>query len=117
MTNRGWHETVRPTEIYKGVHTRVLYQKLRNTRLRGGPAVRQSNGGPRGATGNEGHTGGATCGAGVAQQGAMGVWGGAGGGGLPGALFWAPEKAGVRQPLLIFSLLLALGTPENAGVA
>ena len=30
------------------------------------------------------------------------------------ALFWAPEKGGVRQPLLILSLLL--GTPENAGV-
>ena len=30
------------------------------------------------------------------------------------ALFWAPEKAGLRQPLLIFSPLL--GTPENAGV-
>ena len=30
------------------------------------------------------------------------------------ALLWAPEKAGVRQPLLIFSP--CLGTPENAGV-
>ena len=30
------------------------------------------------------------------------------------ALFWAPQKAGVRQPILILSPLL--GTPENAGV-
>ena len=30
------------------------------------------------------------------------------------ALFWAPEQAGMRQPLLILSL--CLGTPENAGV-
>ena len=28
------------------------------------------------------------------------------------ALFWAPEKAGVRQPILIFSPRLALGTPR-----
>ena len=33
------------------------------------------------------------------------------------ALFWAYEKARVREPLLILSLRLALGTPENAGVA
>ena len=32
------------------------------------------------------------------------------------AHLWAPEKAGVRQTLLIFSPRLALGTPENAGV-
>ena len=32
------------------------------------------------------------------------------------ALFWASEKVGVRQPLLIFFSRLALGTPENAGV-
>ena len=30
------------------------------------------------------------------------------------ALFWAPEKAGVRQPILILSP--CLGTPENVGV-
>ena len=29
-------------------------------------------------------------------------------------LFWAPEKARVRQPILIVPPLL--GTPENAGV-
>ena len=32
------------------------------------------------------------------------------------ALFWAPKKVGVRQPLLIFSPRLALGTLEDAGV-
>ena len=32
------------------------------------------------------------------------------------ALFWAPEKAVGRQPLLIFSLRLKLGPLENAGV-
>ena len=32
------------------------------------------------------------------------------------ALFWAPEKAGVRQPLLIFSPCLALGTPRRQGL-
>ena len=32
------------------------------------------------------------------------------------ALFWAPEKAGVRLPLVIFSPRLVLGTPKNAGV-
>ena len=32
------------------------------------------------------------------------------------APFWAPEKVGVRLPLLIFSSCLALGTPENARV-
>ena len=31
------------------------------------------------------------------------------------ALFWTPEKAGLRYPLLIVSLPLALGTRENAG--
>ena len=31
--------------------------------------------------------------------------------------FWALEKAWVRQPILNLSLPLALGTPENAGVA
>ena len=30
------------------------------------------------------------------------------------ALLWAPDKVGVRQPLLILPPLL--GTPENAGV-
>ena len=30
------------------------------------------------------------------------------------AHFWALEKAGVRQPILI--LFFLLGTPENAGV-
>ena len=30
------------------------------------------------------------------------------------SLFWDPEKAGLRQPLLILSPLL--GTPEIAGV-
>ena len=30
--------------------------------------------------------------------------------------FGPPEKARVRWPLLILSLRLALGTPENAGV-
>ena len=33
------------------------------------------------------------------------------------ALFWAPEKAGVRHLILIFSTRLAMGTHENAGVA
>ena len=33
------------------------------------------------------------------------------------ALFWAPENAGVRQPLLISSLHLVLGTPKNVVVA
>ena len=33
------------------------------------------------------------------------------------ALFLTPEKARVRSPLLIVSRRLALGTPENAGVA
>ena len=28
---------------------------------------------------------------------------------------WAPEKAGVRRPILIFSPRLALGTPKNVG--
>ena len=32
------------------------------------------------------------------------------------ALFWAPEKARVRWPILILSPRLALGTPEDAGV-
>ena len=32
------------------------------------------------------------------------------------ALFWAPEKARMRQPVLISSPCLALGSPENAGV-
>ena len=32
------------------------------------------------------------------------------------SLFWARDKVGVRYPILIFSLHLALGTPENAGV-
>ena len=38
--------------------------------------------------------------------------------GLPSnsALFWAPEKAGLWHPLLIFFPPLALGTPQNAGV-
>ena len=31
-------------------------------------------------------------------------------------LFWGPEKAGLRRPLLILSPRLALGTPENAVV-
>ena len=30
------------------------------------------------------------------------------------ALFWAPEKVGVKQPILILSP--CLGTPKNAGV-
>ena len=33
------------------------------------------------------------------------------------AHIWAPEKAGVRQPILILSPRLALGTPKNARVA
>ena len=33
------------------------------------------------------------------------------------ALFWAPEKARVRWPLLILSPRLALGIPENVGVS
>ena len=33
------------------------------------------------------------------------------------ALFWAPEKEGVKPPILIFSPRLApQGTPKNAGV-
>ena len=32
------------------------------------------------------------------------------------ALLWAPEMALMREPLLILSPCLALGTPENAGV-
>ena len=32
------------------------------------------------------------------------------------ALFCAQEKARVRQPILILSPLLALGSPENVGV-
>ena len=32
------------------------------------------------------------------------------------ALFWAREKAPVREPLLILSPRLALGTPENPWV-
>ena len=32
------------------------------------------------------------------------------------ALLWAPEKAGVRYPILILSPFLGLGIPENAGV-
>ena len=32
------------------------------------------------------------------------------------AIFWAPKKAGLRQPILIFSPRLVLGTLENAGV-
>ena len=32
------------------------------------------------------------------------------------ALFWAPEKARVRLPRVIYSLRLALGTPKNVGV-
>ena len=36
--------------------------------------------------------------------------------GSDSALFWAPWKAGVRQPLLIFTPRLALETPKNAYV-
>ena len=32
-------------------------------------------------------------------------------------LFWAPEKAGLRHPVLILCPRLVLGTPDNAGVA
>ena len=32
------------------------------------------------------------------------------------ALFWASEKEGVNQPIVILSPCLALGSPENAGV-
>ena len=32
------------------------------------------------------------------------------------ALFWTPEKAGVRQPILFFSPHLALGPPRMQGL-
>ena len=32
------------------------------------------------------------------------------------ALFWAPEKARMRWPILNLSARMAVGTPKNAGV-